>query len=394
MRIGNVRRTIQLGVLLAALYTGYALARGWALTSVEKYCPFGGVATGWSVLTGGRFTCATGEHNVTILIALLVLTLLARKSFCAWVCPVGTVSEWVGAAARRLLRRRRTPGLVTPPRRWDRALRWLRLPVLALILYFTIRTAELIFRPFCPYYVMTSFHGHEVQLWSYGILAVLLAGMVVVPMLWCRYLCPLGGLLWPFSRVGALRLRRNDGPCTSCGLCDQVCPHSLDIAGAAAVRSGECTLCMECVERCPAPGALTLELPRRLRALPAVVVPALLVVLAAAGVAAGDLVALPSHTRAVAEAPDGVEPATTRLIVRQVKCVDTAAAAADLLEVAPGVLRITAYAARHALDIEYDSSRTDPARLAAVLEGPSWDAATEQFLYNRFEVLEIDGVKR
>lgn len=391
MSIGHVRRSIQLGVLLAALYTGYALARGWTLSSVEKYCPFGGVATGWSVITGGRFTCATGEHNVTILLALLVLTLLARKSFCAWVCPVGTVSEWIGHAARRLRGGRRSPGLVTPPRRLDAPLRWLRLPVLAVILYFTIRTGELIFRPFCPYYVMTSFHGHEVQLWSYGILAVLLAGMVAIPMIWCRYLCPLGGVLWPFSRVGALRLRRHDGPCTSCGVCDRVCPHSLAVSAVDAVRSGECTLCLECVEACPAAGALTLEVPWWRRALPRAVVPLLLLVLAVGGVAAGDLIALPSHTREVAAAPAGVAARTTRLIVRQVKCVDTAAAAADVLALAPGVLHITAYAARHAMEIEYDPARTDPARLAAVLEGPVWDADTEQFLYNRYEVLEIDG---
>ena len=394
MGIGHIRRSVQIGVLAAALYTGYALVRGWTLASVETYCPFGGVATGWSVLTGGRFTCATGEHNVTILLALLVLTLLARKSFCAWVCPVGTVSEWIGAAARRLRRGRRSPGLVTPPRGADRVLRWFRLPILAVILFLTIRTGELIFRPFCPYYVMTSFHGHEVQLWSYGILAVLLAGMVVVPMIWCRYLCPLGGVLWPFSRVSALRLRRHDGPCTSCGACDRVCPHSLDVSSVDAVRSGECTLCLECVEACPAPGALTLEVPRLRRPLPRAVVPILVLVLAVAGVLAGDHIALPSHTRRIAAAPADAAVRTTRLVVRQVKCVDTAAAATDLLALGPGILHVTAYAARHVLEIEYDAARTDPRGIAAVLEGPSWDPATEQFLYNRFEVLEINGEKQ
>ncbi len=391
MKIVHIRRIIQFGVLLAALYAGYALARGWALASVEKYCPFGGLATSWSVLTGGHFTCATGEHNVTILLALLVLTFLARKSFCSWACPVGTVSEWVGAAARRLRGRRLGLGLVTPPRRWDRALRWLRLPVLAVILYLTVRTAELIFRPFCPYYVMTSFHGHEVQIWSYGILAVLLVGVIVVPMIWCRYLCPLGGLLWPLSRVGSLRVTRHEGFCTSCGICDRVCPHSLDVSSKDAVRSGECTLCLECVDACPSPGALTLELPLWRRALPLVLVPILLVVLAVVGVTAGNLVALPSHTRFVAETPAGAATGTTRLLVRQVRCVDTARSAADLLAVAPGVLNITAYAARHILEVDYDPARTDPARLAAALEGLSWDPDTEQFIYNQFEVLDIDG---
>jgi polyferredoxin len=169
---------------------------------------------------------------------------------------VGSVSEWLF----RLVRGpgRRLP--LEPPPGLDRALRWLRLPVLAVILVATWTTGELVFRGYDPYYILVSAHGHDVRLWSYAILAGVLALGVVVPMAWCRYLCPLGVTLWPFSAVGRLRLRRDESRCTACGACSRACPHGIAVAAAPEVRSGECTLCLECVAVCLDARALELRL--------------------------------------------------------------------------------------------------------------------------------------
>jgi polyferredoxin len=140
----------------------------------------------------------------------------------------------------------------------DRPLRWLRVPVLAVILYFTYRTGELVFRGYDPYYILFSFHGHDVKSWSYAVLAVFLAGVIVFPMAFCRYLCPLGAALWPFSKAGRLRLVRNEAACTGCGVCDRSCPFAVDVSTAGDVRSGECTLCFECTAACPEDKALNL----------------------------------------------------------------------------------------------------------------------------------------
>ena len=260
------RRVFQIAIVVAAVVTGWRFAMGWSLTSVEKYCPFGAAETLYAFLTNQRFSCAAGELNLTLFLALLGLTLLARKSFCAWVCPFGTVSEGLAALGRRIFRRSgRSPGggyrqCLEPPRAADRWLRLLRVPVLLLILYFTYRTGELIFRGYDPYYILFSFHGHDVMPWSYAVLAGLLAAALLVPMAWCRYLCPLGAALWPLAAVGRMRLARSEAACTRCGACDRACPHSLDVSGVDQVRSGECTLCLECVHACPAAGALELRL--------------------------------------------------------------------------------------------------------------------------------------
>jgi len=97
-----------------------------------------------------------------------------------------------------------------------------------------------------------------VRMWSYIILGALLGIGVIMPMAWCRFLCPLGTALWPVSKIGFLRLRRSENACTGCGACDEACPQSLTIATVPEVRSGECTLCLECTDACPSPGALEL----------------------------------------------------------------------------------------------------------------------------------------
>lgn len=263
------RRTFQVCVAGAAAAVGFRAAMGWSLSSVETYCPFGGIETAYSFFTRQKFSCATGELNVTLFLALLGLTLVARKSFCSWVCPFGAVSEGLAALGRKLLKkpRRDSQGLplqlLEPPRRVDAALRWLRLPALAAVLYFTFRTGELIFRGYDPYYVLFSFNGHDVKWWSYLVLGALLAAALLVPMAWCRYLCPLGAVLWPFSAAGRMRLQRDGAACTSCGACDRACPHSIDVSRVAQVRSGECTLCLECAAACPVPGTLDLRLEGR-----------------------------------------------------------------------------------------------------------------------------------
>jgi len=250
--------------VVASVWAGVRLAAGWSLDGVEKYCPFGGLETAYAFVSGNRFTCAAGSLNLALFLALLALTLLARKAFCSWVCPVGAVAEGLGLLGRRLLGRRagKAPGAdagpFCPPGPADRALRWIRLPVLALVLAFTWKTGELVFRGYDPFYVLFSANGHDVRWWSYPLLAAVLGLAFFIPMAWCRYLCPLGVALWPFARIAPLKLARVAEACTGCGACDRACPHSLAVATVPAVRSGECTLCLACAGACPAEGALEL----------------------------------------------------------------------------------------------------------------------------------------
>jgi polyferredoxin len=71
------------------------------------------------------------------------------------------------------------------------------------------------------------------------------------PRFWCRYICPLGGMLGLLSKVAVFR-RQVDEECKGCVLCSGICPTgTIDPANGYRSDPGECTLCMDCVETCP-----------------------------------------------------------------------------------------------------------------------------------------------
>jgi ferredoxin len=81
--------------------------------------------------------------------------------------------------------------------------------------------------------------------------ALLLLANILAPRFWCRYLCPLGGLLGLISRVALFR-RQVGEECQGCKLCTQACPTgTINPAKGYASDPAECTMCMDCLETCP-----------------------------------------------------------------------------------------------------------------------------------------------
>ncbi len=393
MRSQVLRRFFQILTLLLVINAGVGYAVGWMTFGVEKFCPFGGVETLWAVATNQSFTCAMGPFNLSLMLALLALTLIARKAFCSWVCPVGTVSEWLGMLGRRLKfgKNKSKPfGMVSPSSRKDAPWRWLRLPVLALVLAFTVGTGELIFRPYDPYYVLFSAHGHDVKMWSYLVVGAILIASIVLPMIWCRYLCPLGGTLWPFSRFAWLRIRRSESACTDCGKCDTACPHGIPVSTVETVDSGECTLCMECTNSCPKHEALSLSAAGRAnRPMPAWAVALLVVLASTAGYMSAGAFSFSSVEHIYDGAEAAIQPEQLTLYVDGVMCVDTAEGAALQLVDHPGMISLTAYAAANRLVVEYDAAATNPKAIIEQLEAPVWDENSGEFYFGVFRVRDV-----
>jgi polyferredoxin len=204
-----------------------------------------------------------------LLAAFLAISFLLRKSFCSWLCPVGSLSEWVWKAGRRLTGRD-----LVPPRRIDVPLRGLKYLLLGLFLYVVATMTPAAIREFMetPYGLVVDVKMLHFFTRMTATTAVVLATLgvasIFVKNVWCRYLCPYGALMGLAALASPARIRRNPDACIDCGKCARACPSFLPVDRVLTVRNAECTGCMECTAVCPAEGALGMSFFRR-RRLPA-----------------------------------------------------------------------------------------------------------------------------
>lgn len=195
-----------------------------------------------------------------MLVAFLAISFLYRKSFCSWICPVGTISEWLWQAGQALFKR-----TFAPPRWLDLALRSLKYILLSLFVYVVVAMPVPDIRAFLasPYGMvadvkMLNFFRDMGQTTAI-VLAVLVAVSLVVKNAWCRYLCPYGGLMGLVALVSPTKIVRDADACIDCAKCAKACPAGLPVDVLMSVRSAECTACLSCVAVCPAVGALDLK---------------------------------------------------------------------------------------------------------------------------------------
>jgi len=251
-------RYLRYVILVIVLILLIRLSLGFGKTSFEAYCPFGGMESLWGLFTEGEFTCALSPINLTLLLAILALTLLAKKAFCSWVCPIGFLGELLGKLGGKIFRKPRTMG-----KKLNEGLKLLRYVVLILSLYFTYKAGELILRGYDPFYAIFSGFGHgTLGIVTYIVLGLLVIGGILIPMFFCRYLCPLGAVFDPFSRLGLIKVVRDDDLCTGCGNCRIACPHDLPVNETVKMRMRDCTNCLECVDACPEEDVLNLKITR------------------------------------------------------------------------------------------------------------------------------------
>ena len=232
------------------------LALGFGKRSFEAYCPFGGMESLWGLFKQGQFSCTLGPLNLTMMIGVLALALVAKKAFCGWVCPIGFLGELLNKLGMKIF-----PKRFTVNSKLDGKLKLLRYVVLVVALYFTYKLGELVLRGYDPFYPIFSGFGHGTMGWiTYAVMIVLLAGSLIIPMFFCRYLCPMGATFDPFSKLGIIKPVRNPETCTDCHNCETACPQGLAPHRMIKVSHRDCTNCLECVDACEEEDTLELKL--------------------------------------------------------------------------------------------------------------------------------------
>ena len=239
-----------------SIETGRRIAGAARPAGVEGWLPIAGLMNLRYLLVTGH---VPGIHPAAMFLILVFLgiSFLFRKAFCSWLCPVGTVSEYLWRTGRKLFGRN-----FALPRWLDIPLRGLKYLLLGFFIWaITSMSADAIAGFMrSPYGLvadvkMLNFFRHLGETAAI-VLTILGIASVLVQNFWCRYLCPYGALLGLASVFSPTRVQRDSSACIDCGKCAAACPASLPVDKLLSIKSAECTACLECLAACPARDAL------------------------------------------------------------------------------------------------------------------------------------------
>lgn len=422
------KHILQWGVLTAIIVFMTGLIPSKEAADPEAYCPLGGLQALATYAANGTLPCSMSSLQVMMGIVLVAGIVLFSKLFCAYICPLGTVQDfliWLRKKLRIKAINIRNGSVA------DKIFRIVKYGIVFWIFYMTVNASELFCKNFDPYYaIATGFKG-EITLWMAIVsVCLLFLGSFVIDRFWCRYICPLGAIsnslkfwVWIGVLFGAyfvadvvgadipwavllgafcilgymleilhakpkmqlLYVMKNEEACNHCGACVKKCPYHIDVKSCVngKVNSVDCTLCGECVASCAA-GALNIGVRKGSKGRFWKFVPALLtIVLIAFGMWAGGRFELPTidmkwgiekvnEDGSVTQLKD---PETLQTMtmegLRTVKCYGSSMTFKAKLEGVSGVHGVRTFVKRHSVEILYDPAVTDPDTIREAVYTPS-----------------------
>lgn len=300
VRMENVRRVVQV-LAFAAFVVLFALTIGKydpqaAGTVLKSRAPVDTFFRIDPLL--GLTTMISTRQIITVMLVyglpVVILTVLAGRFFCGWICPLGTTldaSDAVffrnrekGRRPRRSLRHAQDGSAEEKDR--SRGPWRLRYYILAAVLIAAVFSAQLAYfldpitiitRAF-TFVIYPTLQMGARELVAAGVesdfltrnaylprdveyffrlnflAAAMLVGIIALNSIsrrfWCRYLCPLGALLGVLSRFSIIR-RIVKSDCIKCAKCVPDCKMGAIMTNPTQYRAPECIYCYSCTPVCP-----------------------------------------------------------------------------------------------------------------------------------------------
>ncbi len=247
-RARRAHRLVRNGVLLfVLLWLGWTVGVQLSIVNVINYleAPFRGFNAG--------FYLAEPLMVIVGAYTLVSVLLIGRGVFCGWLCPFGALQELLAQVSRAIGLPQWSPSEALEKRLWLG--KYIAAAVVLGLVLTSIdgsgATTEI--EPF-----KTAITSKFTRAWPY----VLYAGALLTIGLfseraYCRFLCPLGGVLAALDRLHLIDLLRRRPECGKpCRLCERACPVRA-IEKSGKIITAECFQCLDCQveyfddKRCP-----------------------------------------------------------------------------------------------------------------------------------------------
>ncbi|MFH0733151.1 MAG: 4Fe-4S binding protein [bacterium] len=376
----------------------------------EAYCPFGGISSFFSKLELGTMSCQMSTVQVALGFGLILGVLLLGKLFCSYICPLGTIMEWIGKLGEKLKLRFDIPKVV------DRPLRILKYVLLFITVYFTMTMSELFCKQYDPYFALVNlFKNPDITL-VYAIIAVAitLLGSFFFRMFWCKYLCPLGAvsniflnvygaggviivfvllklfgvnlsyvyLLAGLVLVGLItevgfkkgfflpffKIHRHNDTCSKCGICEANCPQGIDLTKFDVIDDIDCNLCCDCVHSCPTKNSVTIGKTKTTK----YIAPIATIVLIGLSLWYGSTFEFSTISERWGGFDQVKNVQTFRMEnLKTVKCYGSAMSLMNQINNIPGIVGLDAYASSHTVEIYYDPSKISAEKVKEAIFTPA-----------------------
>ncbi len=228
---------------------------------VEAFLPISALVSLKHFFIAGKIN---NVHPSALVIFLIICmtSLIVKKGFCSWVCPIGLLSDFLSKLNNLSFKKK-----VVLPITVDWVLRCLKYGLAGFFVWsifykMPIQSIEqFIQSPYNQFAdIKMLYFFTDISNTALVVIIILFLLSFAVPYFWCRYLCPYGAVLSVFSFLSIGKIKRNPSNCTNCGRCEKKCPGLIKIRQKKTIHSSECTACMTCVRNCPEKQAISFSI--------------------------------------------------------------------------------------------------------------------------------------
>lgn len=193
--------------------------------------------------------------NVAVVVAILLVTLVIGRFYCAVVCPMGIFQDLFVWAHKLVFGKKR-------PYRYRKPANWLRYTVLALFvlaMLVGLNSIAVLIAPYSAYARMvTGLHASGLAQWvAIATLAVIGLMSFTMGRLWCNTICPVGSLLGLLAKHRLFGIRIDAAKCVGCRKCEHGCKAMCIDIDNKRIDHSRCVDCWNCLAQCPV-GAISL----------------------------------------------------------------------------------------------------------------------------------------